>query len=285
LKKELSIFTFENLLEWYPYRHIDRTEVRPISDMVPGTDFIQVSGRLVSHEIMGEKRGRRLVASLRDASGTVELVWFQGIQWVQKMLETGREYLVYGRAGFFMGQPQITHPEIEPLTPEKQEGKRLLEPVYTTTEKLKARGLGARQMAKLTQALFLHLSEKDLPENVPASIREQLSLPPRFLAYQHIHFPPDRESYESALRRLKFEELFMAQLRLGLIRLQRHRFSQGVVFNRVGDIFNGFYRDYLPFELTGAQKRVLKEIRKDTASGRQMNRLLQGDVGLLLDNK
>lgn len=243
------------------------------------TDYIQVAGKLISLEVLGEKSGKRLVAEIKDASGILELVWFQGINWAQKMLEIGNEYLVYGRAGSFQGNAQITHPEIELLTREKQDGKSFLEPVYPTTEKLKAKGLGGRQIAKLTMALFQVLQERDVPENLPSNILDQLKMLPRFKAYEQIHFPPDIESYQKAVERLKFEELFLAQLRLGLIKSQRHRYSKGVIFSQVGELFNTFYKQYLPFQLTGAQKKVLKEIRGDTANGRQMNRLLQGDVG------
>jgi len=279
LKKELGIFTFKDLLEHYPYRHVDKTQVNLIKEIKPQTEYIQVAGKLVSKEQIGERQSKRLVCEIKDASGTLELIWFQGINWIQKMLAIGETYLVYGRVSYFQGQPQITHPEIEVFSNEKTGGKPFLEPVYPSTEKLKSRGLGGRQIAKLTQALFVALREKDVPEILPPSIIRQLQLMPRFRAFSAVHFPPDTATYQQALNRLKFEELFIAQLRMGLIRAQRHRFSKGVVFGQVGEIFNLFYERYLPFELTGAQKRVIKEIRKDCGSGKQMNRLLQGDVG------
>jgi ATP-dependent DNA helicase RecG len=279
LKKELNIFTFNDLLEHFPYRHVDKTKLGLIRDITPQTEFIQVAGKLVSKEIVGEKRGRRLVGKLHDGSGLLELVWFQGINWVDKTLEAGADYLLYGRVGFFQGAPQITHPEIEPWTREKADGASFLEPVYPTTEKLKAKGLGGRQLGKLTLQLFNMLKEKDLPENLPAPLLQSLQLMPRYEAFRQVHFPADAIQYEKALQRLKLEELFLAQVRLNLIKSRRHRFSKGIVFSQVGDLFNTFYKSYLPFALTGAQKRVLKEIRSDTAHGRQMNRLLQGDVG------
>jgi len=279
LKKELNIFTFRDLLDHYPYRHVDKTKLNLIKDINPTIDFIQVAGKLISKELIGEKRSKRLVCELRDGSGTLELVWFQGITWIEKMLSVGDNYLVYGRVSFYQGQPQITHPEIEPYTSEKSEGKNFLEPVYPSTEKLKARGLGGRQIAKLTQALFLLIREKDIPENLPENILKQLNLLSRYSALTAIHFPPNATSHQQAVNRLKFEELFIAQLRMGMIKSQRHRFSKGVVFGQVGEIFNTFYQRNLPFELTNAQKRVIKEIRKDCGSGKQMNRLLQGDVG------
>jgi ATP-dependent DNA helicase RecG len=220
-----------------------------------------------------------MVAELRDSTGTIELVWFQGISWIQKTLQTGSEYLVYGKLSFFQGNAQITHPEIESLNRNISNDKFILEPVYPSTEKLKAKGLGGRQIGKLTRFLFTLLSEKDIPEILPESIIHQLKLFSRFNAFGAIHFPENMEAYSHALNRLKFEELFIAQLRTGMIKSQRHRYSKGIVFGQVGDLFNTFYSKYLPFELTGAQKKVLKEIRKDTAGGRQMNRLLQGDVG------
>jgi len=279
LKKELGIFTFNDLLEHFPNRHIDKTKINLIREITPQTEFIQVAGKLVSMEIMGEKRGRRLVATIRDKSGELELVWFQGINWVQKTLQTGLEYLVYGRAGFFQGMPQITHPEMENFSVEKSQGKSFLEPVYPTTEKLKARGMGGRQIGKLTYTLLSLLQEKDIPENIPATIITQLRLMPRPIAHRQVHFPSSVPAYEEALKRLKFEELFLAQIRMRLIKAQRHRYSKGNTFSIVGELFNSFYKQYLPFELTAAQKRVLKEIRTDTAQGKQMNRLLQGDVG------
>jgi len=219
------------------------------------------------------------MATLKDKSGELELVWFNSIQWIQKSLKMGNQYLVFGRISFFQGYPQITHPEIEPLTDELSEGKNYLEPVYPSTEKLKLKGLGGRQIAKLTATLFSLLTEKNIPEFLPESIRASLSLINRFSAFQHIHFPANADAYTKSLTRLKFEEFFLAQLRMGLIRSKRHQYSQGIIFDHVGKLFNTFYTNYLPFELTGAQKRVLKEIRNDTGKGRQMNRLLQGDVG------
>ncbi len=279
LKKELSIFTFRDLLEHYPYRHIDKTQLNLIRDIQPQTEFIQVAGKLVSKEIMGENRSKRLVCELKDTSGTLEMVWFQGISFIEKLLSVGNNYLVFGRVSFYQGQPQITHPEIEPFTAEKTGGKSFLEPVYPSSEKLKARGLGGRQLARLTQALFQLLHEKDLPEILPEKIVQSLKLISRYKAFSAIHFPPNSTTHQQAVNRLKFEELFIAQLRMGLIRARRLLYSKGVVFSQVGDIFNTFYQRNLPFELTGAQKRVIKEIRKDCGSGKQMNRLLQGDVG------
>ena len=279
LKKELGIFTFGDLLELYPYRHIDKTQVNRIIDINYQTDYVQVAGKLQSLEIHGERNRKRLVGEIKDASGYIELVWFQGINWVEKSLEVGREYLVFGKAGFFQGTPQITHPEIELLTDEKKDGKSFLEPVYPTTEKLKARALGGRQIGKLVLSLFGLIKPSDLPENLPQAIIDEQRFLSRYEAFERVHFPTSPANYQEAVKRLKFEELFLAQMRLGLIKIRRHSVSRGPVFASVGDLFNDFYKNHLPFELTGAQKRVLKEIRKDTGQGKQMNRLLQGDVG------
>jgi len=286
LNKELQVFHFNDLLNLFPYRHVDRTRINLIRDIQHDTEYIQVAGRIMSVGVMGDKRSRRLVAELKDASGVLELVWFQGINGLQKLVQVGSEFLVYGRVSFFQGSPQITHPEIESLVREAS-GQATLEPVYPTTEKLKVKGLGGRQLGKLTQTLLGMLKEKDVPENLPVSVMEypdpegggSLRHLSRWESYQQIHFPTRPDLYQRALTRLKFEEFFLAQIRLGMIRSRRHRYSQGVVFAQVGAMFNRFYSEYLPFELTGAQKRVLKEIRRDTGSGRQMNRLLQGDVG------
>lgn len=240
---------------------------------------MQVAGKITRFEMMGEGRGKRLTAVLQDDTGEMELVWFQGISWIQKAVEVGHQYLVFGKLGFFMGRPQMAHPEIENFEPRKSEVKNYLEPVYSTTEKLKAKGLNGRAIGKLTYALLQVLTEKDLPENLPHSIITRYKFISRYHACRQIHFPATDNHYRHALRRLKFEELFFAQLRLGLIKATRHRFSKGFVFEQVGDLFNSFFKNYLPFELTNAQKKVLKEIRKDAGSGKQMNRLLQGDVG------
>ena len=250
-----------------------------IKEISSQTEFIQVAGVLVNFEVVGQKAGRRLVAYLKDKSGFLELTWFQGINWIQKTLQSGQSYLVYGRVSFYNDGPQIIHPEIELLTTAIEGGKSFLEPVYPTTEKLKARGLGGRQIGRLTQVLLAMLKQKDITENLPDPVLVQLKLIDRFQSYKLIHFPSDIAEFDEAVKRLKFEELFIAQLRMNLLRSNRHRFSKGVVFDKVGDLFNDFYKHHLPFELTGAQKRVIKEIRADTAKGRQMNRLLQGDVG------
>ncbi|WP_255722993.1 ATP-dependent DNA helicase RecG [Flavihumibacter fluminis] len=279
LKKELQIFTFRDLLDHFPLRHIDRTKITQLASVSPSMEYIQVAGTIQSMQVLGENRGRRLVAQLKDGTGILELVWFQGINWIQKNIQIGQAYLVYGKTGYFNGMLQLTHPEMEVYTPAKAGGKAFLEPIYPSTEKLKAKSLGGRQLGKLMFTLLEALQERDLPENLPARLLQEYQFPSRYEAYQQIHFPISELAYQRALARLKFEELFIAQLRLGLIKLERHRYSRGVIFSQVGEHFNNFYHNHLPFALTNAQKRVLKEIRQDMAHGRQMNRLLQGDVG------
>lgn len=266
-------------MEHFPYRHIDRTAVYKISDITPQTEFIQIAGVIDDMEILGANRSKRMVAHLRDKTGRVELCWFQGIHWVEKNVSVGKPYLVFGRTSFFNGKPQLTHPELEPFIPALADGKIHLEPIYPTTEKLKSKALNGKQLGKLTAALLALISPKDIQENLPDDVVQELKLINRYQAYLSIHFPKSQQEYELALRRLKFEELFIAQVRLGLTRLRRYRHSKGVPFEKVGQFFNTFYNEHLPFNLTNAQKRVIKEIRTDTAKGKQMNRLLQGDVG------
>ena len=279
LKKELNIFTFGDLLEHFPLRHLDRTSIKKIAEINPEADYVQIAGIAGELNILGDKRSKRCIVSLRDKTGNIDLCWFQGINWVEKNLQPGNAYLVFGKCGFFNGKPQITHPDIEPFEASMLQGKSYLEPIYPTTEKLKTRALNGKQIGKITQALLAMLSPKDIQENLPANLISALRLVNRYSAYTQIHFPKNHGEYDAAVRRLKFEELFIAQIRLGLLRLQRYRHSRGVVFEKVAEFFNTFYRQHLPFELTNAQKRVLKEIRVDVGRGSQMNRLLQGDVG------
>ncbi len=279
LRKELNIHNFRDLLEHFPIRHIDKTNVGTIASLQQQDDYAYVAGKLLSLDLLGDGRAKRLVGKFKDNTGIIELVWFQGISWVQKALMPGHSYLAFGKLGFFMGTPQIAHPDMEPYTPQKATGKQFLEPIYPSTEKLKARGLNGAALGKIMSEMLQKIQPKDLLENLPPHILQSYKLMGRFDANQQIHFPVSENSYQQAMRRLKFEELFFAQMRINLIKLQRHRFSKGWLFDKVGERFNNFYKNYLPFELTNAQKNVLKEIRKDTATGRQMNRLLQGDVG------
>ena len=279
LKRELQIFTFEDLLNHFPLRHLDRTSIQLIGQINPEMDHVQVRGVVISMETLGERRSKRLVVYLRDKTGIIELIWFQGITWVEKLITVGNEYLAFGKLGFFLGKPQLNHPEIESVKESNAAGKSYLEPIYPVTEKLKVRGLNGRAIGKLMEQLFLVLEEKEVAEFVPLSLLQKHNYISRYKAYLHLHFPPTLAHHQVALERMKYEELFVAQMRLGMLRSTRHRFSRGITFAQVGETFNTFYHEHLPFELTNAQKRVLKEIRQDTGTGRQMNRLLQGDVG------
>ncbi len=279
LRKELNLHTFGDLVEYFPLRHVDKTRVDKISSLSPSQEYAQVSGVLARKEIQGDKRARRLVAYLKDDTGVLEMVWFQGISYMEKLLVPGQRFIVFGRLGFFQSRPQMAHPEVEEYTPAASGGKSYLEPVYPVTEKLKARGLHGKIIGKFTRDIFSRLKPTDLPENIPAPVLKRYRLVSRYKAYCDIHFPANTQAYDQAVRRLKFEELFFSQLRISMLRNERHRFSKGWTFEKVGDRFNTFFKEYLPFPLTNAQKNVLKEIRKDTGSGKQMNRLLQGDVG------
>lgn len=278
LKKEVGIFTYDDLLHYFPFRYLDRTQVASIRNLSHTMEYAFLNVRVISVEIIGVRQARRLVASVTDGTGTMDLVWFQGIYYIEKLLSPGSELQVFGKLSFFMDKPQMTHPEFQ-KTAEQAEGRPTLEPVYPATEKLKQKGMGGRQMGAYTARLFQQISAADIPENLPATILQQYKLIGRWDALNQIHFPRTVAEYEQAVRRLKFEELFMAQLRMALVKVQRHQKSVGHRFEKVGSFFNQFYNEQLPFALTGAQKRVLKELRKDMATGRQMNRLLQGDVG------
>ncbi|WP_336515892.1 ATP-dependent DNA helicase RecG [Pollutibacter soli] len=279
LKKELNIFSFHDLLNHFPYRYVDKTRINLVREITSESDYIQVKGKLMNLVLAGDGRSKRITGIIKDASGELTLTWFQGINWIQKNLTIGNEYLVFGKVGFYLGLPQLTHPEIERWQAEEKNTRNFLEPVYPVTEKLKARGITGRNLGNITANLFSMISENDLIENLPGSLMHRENLLTRFDAYRNIHFPSSVILRDRAVYRLKFEELLISQIRLGMLRSNRHRYSKGIIFGKVGDLFNRFYNDHLPFQLTNAQKRVLKEIRKDAGSGHQMNRLLQGDVG------
>lgn len=279
LKKELQIFTFRDLLFQFPYRYIDKTQFHRIIDITPESTDVQVRGILRRVETLGEGHKKRLVAKIRDESGGLELVWFQGINWIEKQLQVGAEYVVYGRVQEFNGGYSISHPEMEQVTEENIQKQVTFAPVYPSTEKLNLKGLDAKFRRRLVQDLFDRLTEKELPEMLPKKIIESFQFYSHFEAIKYIHFPKDENSLNKARYRLKFEELFFMQMRLLQMRKRRKATIKGFVFSKIGDYFNNFYHNHIPFELTGAQKRVLKEIRRDMGAGIQMNRLLQGDVG------
>lgn len=280
LKKELGIFTFSDLLRHFPFRHIDRTQFYKVRDIHPDLPYVQVIVRITHKEILGEKQTKRLIVQAKDDTGTIELAWFQGIKWIDKALLTGKAYIIFGKPGMFNGKAQMSHPEIEQYSPEvlKRQGNATLQPVYSTTEKLKQQGLDSKGIQKLT-AFLLGQYGAHIHENIPDYLLNKVGLMNRADAIRNMHFPDDASKLFEAERRLKFEELFLIQLRLLKTKHLRTEKFKGNIFDKVGHYFNTFYSEMLPFELTGAQKRVLKEIRLDTQRGIQMNRLLQGDVG------
>ena len=281
LKKELGIFTCRDLLFHFPFRYIDRTQFHRIRDIHNEGEQVQIRGILRRLETLGEGRARRMVGSLRDETGVMELVWFQAIQWLEKSLQVGKEYVVFGRVNEFNGRFNITHPEMEETAATENGGApaRTYDPVYPSTDKLTQKGLDAKGLRKLLRALIDQVAPTELPENLPDYLLAQYKLIGRWQALSQIHFPENRAELDAATRRLKFEELFFLQLRLLQIRTRRKDTMRGFVYSKIGEYFNRFFQEKLPFELTGAQKRVLKEIRSDLASGKHMNRLVQGDVG------
>jgi len=279
LRKEMDIDTFGDLLRYYPFRYVDRSIIHQIKEINPLTQYIQLKGTITGFRQIGDKRHQRLVANFRDGTGEVELVWFQSIDWILKTLKVKTEYLVFGRPNVFNGQYNIPHPEVEVYSDEiKMEGKGL-QPVYSSSEKAKKKNLDSAGILRLTGTLISQLKGKDIPEFLPSEVMEQYKLCSRFDALVNIHFPKNEKLLQEATRRLKFEELFLIQLQLLKKKVTRSATSKGFLFERIDNKFDRFYKESLKFELTGAQKRVLKEIRKDTLSGKQMNRLLQGDVG------
>jgi len=280
LKKELQIFSFEDLINHFPYKYIDRTRFYKIREIQGDLPYVQVLARLTHIEILGEKHTKRLVAQAIDDTGVIELVWFQGIKWIEKILSVGKVYILFGKPGFFNGKVQMAHPETEPYSTEalQRKGNLTLQPAYNSTEKLKQFSLDSKGLAKLIGGLLeQHL--KDIPENLPLYIINRFKLMNRADAYKNIHFPDDAARLNEATYRLKFEEFFVLQLKLLKNKLLHTQKFKGNIFGTVGTYFNDFYHHKLPFPLTNAQKRVLKEIRQDTQRGVQMNRLLQGDVG------
>ncbi len=280
LKKELQIFNFKSLLYHFPYKYIDRTRFYKVKDIQPDMPYVQVLARLMHVEVLGEKHTKRLVAQAKDDTGVIELVWFQGIKWIEKSLAIGKVYVLFGKPGMFNNKPQMAHPELELYNTNAQQnkGNLTLQPAYSTTEKLKQFTLDSKGLQKLMVALLeQHL--KDIHENLPQYVINRFKLIGRTEAFKNIHFPDDANKLNEAIYRLKFEELFFLQLKLLKNKLHHTQKFKGNIFSAVGSFFNEFYNDKLPFPLTNAQKRVVKEIRLDTQRGVQMNRLLQGDVG------
>ncbi len=281
LDKELGITTVGELLTYYPYKYVDKTRIYRINEIEASMPYVQIMGKILSCDTIGEGRSRRLVARFSDGTGVIDLVWFQGIKYALKNYDFTIPYIVFGKPAIYGGRLNIAHPEIEkvdPAQPFDGEERSRFVPNYNTTEKMKRSGLNSSAMMKLTSRLF-ELANAPFPETLTPYLIEHYHLISYDEAIRNIHFPQSVELLRRAQVRLKFEELFYVQLNILRYARDRMRHYRGIVFPRIGEAFNGFYLHHLPFELTGAQKRVLKEIRKDMGSGRQMNRLLQGDVG------
>jgi ATP-dependent DNA helicase RecG len=281
LRKELGIATFGDLLQHFPFRYIDRSRFHTVREIGASPDEhqqAQLRGRITAPKLIGEKQARRITATFSDETGSMELVWFKGLKWVLQALKHGEEYVVFGKPGAFKGKLNMAHPELELASAWDSGIEAALQPVYSTTEQLAARGLTSRAIWKLQKALLPQIAGM-LPETLGAEQVQWLGGITREEAYRQVHAPVDAQRLERARTRLKFEELFYIQLGLLRNKLLAQQRVRGNVFAEVGEKLKTFYTEHLPFELTGAQKRVVKEIRKDMGSGRQMNRLLQGDVG------
>lgn len=274
--EELGLTTYEDLLQYYPFRYEDRTKFYKISELKDGMPLVQVAVRIMSFEVVGQKYKQRLVARVTDDSGILELVWFKGVSWMQKQLKPGAEYVVFGKPTRFGQKLNMAHPELEVATAATAEA-RFLQPVYNTTEKLKRKYVDNKVIIKVIRSLL----SKALPrikEDLPPTLIEELKLIDKAAAFQNIHIPENTRNLELARFRLKFQELFMIQLQLLKLKDNRQEKFKGKVFQDTA-LLTQFYNDHLPFELTNAQKRVIKEIYRDMKTGSQMNRLLQGDVG------
>ncbi len=277
LRKEAGISSYEDLLFYFPYKYIDRSRFYKVSEITGNMPYIQLKGRILYYDTVGEGRTRRLVAKFTDGTGTIDLVWFKGLNYVTDKYKTGTEYIVFGKPAEFGHIYNIPHPDIDPVDQADQVAAGLT-PFYNTSEKMKKSFLNSRAIQNLQYTLLSSLNW-NLPETLPADVLSRIRMMPLNEAIRNVHFPESTEKLRLAQLRLKFDELFFIQLNILRTASLRKLKLKGIVFPTVGDYFNTFYKDYLPFELTGAQKRVVKEIRADMGSGRQMNRLLQGDVG------
>ncbi len=277
LKKELKIFTYRDLLMHYPFRYLDRSKIHRISELRQAMPYVQLRGKIIKFEEKGKRKGKRLIGSFQDDTGIVELVWFKGIRWIKSGVKLDAEYIVFGKPSDFNGKINIVHPEMD-LQENIHHSSASLQAVYHSTELLNAKGLNSRSIGKLVRVL-LPLLENQLEETLSSSLISKLNLPSREESFFNIHLPKDSKSLLRAQKRLKFEEFFFLQLHLLKLKLIRKKKFRGYSLKNLSNRFNDFYKKYLPFKLTEAQKRVLREIRNDVKSDQQMNRLLQGDVG------
>lgn len=278
LKKEMGIFTYGDLLYTFPFRYVDRSRFYKIREVQSTSVDVQIRGRITKMEEVGAARSKRLVAQFEDESGKTELVWFKGIQWIKKGIQLHTDYVLFGKPSEFNGRINFAHPELELFSDFEKSLLKGLQPVYPSTEKLTAKGLHSKGIAKLIGTMIPQLNGV-IQENLPPYILQKLRLPARGKAIEEVHFPLSTNTLELSIRRLKFEEFFFIQLGLLVTKQYNKRNHKGHVFEVLGDHFNTFYNQHLPFELTGAQKRVIREIRLDTNAGKHMNRLVQGDVG------
>jgi len=279
LFNELGVKTFDDLLRHYPYKYTDRTRFYSINEIDSDQAIIQVRGKVISMELVGKRPKQRLTARFEDSTGSIELIWFQGIKWVQQTVKLGIEYVIFGKPTLFNGKYSIMHPEMEEFSKTEQVAyPYTYQAAYPTTEKMKSNFLSSRVIHKLQYQLLQKVYGK-IPETMPVPLLNSLKFPGINDTLLNIHFPKDQESLKTARYRLKFEEFFQIQLSLLRQKNWKNQKIKGYVFPRIGELFNRFYAENLPFELTGAQKNVMREIRKDLGSGLQMNRLLQGDVG------
>jgi ATP-dependent DNA helicase RecG len=276
INKELGIFTFGEFIQHYPFRYEDRTRFYRINQLSPDLNHVQLVVKLRQFEIIGDGRKKRLVAQMADQTGQMELTWFKGIQWVQRRLVLGASYVVFGKPNLYGQKFSMAHPELELLTATEEE-KSFFQPVYPTTEKLRSHYLDSKGISKVMEMLIVH-AYPHIKETLPQAILHRFNLIDKNEAIRQIHFPDNPEKLKMARFRLKFEEFFFVQLRLLKLKLTRTQKFQGQVLNQTA-LVTKFYREHLPFELTNAQKRVIKEAFADLKSGQQMNRLLQGDVG------
>ncbi|MFL0354381.1 ATP-dependent DNA helicase RecG [Xanthomarina sp. GH4-25] len=278
LRKELSIHTYQDLINLFPNRYLDRTQYYKINQLQRNTAEVQIIGEIISLKEVAQKRGKRLVATFKDDTGTMELVWFRGQKWIRESIKLKKPYVVFGKVNWFNGVFSMPHPDMELLEEHQKNLSSAMQPIYPSTEKLSNKGISNRVVNKIMQQLFLETKGRFV-ESLPESILSELKLTSKSEAVFNIHFPKNQEQLARAQFRLKFEELFYIQLQLILKNLIHKSKIKGLPFTQVGTHFNTFYKNHLPFQLTSAQKRVLKEIRQDLGSNAQMNRLLQGDVG------
>ncbi len=275
---ELQIETFGDLLTHFPFRYVDRSKMYRIAEIREENTYVQIRGRVIKTLIVGTARSQRLVVTVEDESGQIDLVWFQGVKWLGDKFSNGQEWIVFGKPQQFNKQWNIPHPEVEPPESELLPISKSIQPIYSSTEKLKSKGLDYKGLGKLVRALLMH-KKFCLAENLTLDIIDRLRLVSRQDAFLTIHFPQSPDLLAKAQARLKFEELFFVQLRMLKNRAFRLQKTDGHVFTNVGEYLNNFYHHHLTFELTNSQKKVIREIRADMGSGKQMNRLLQGDVG------